>query len=125
MDIFNFSRQLGAKNDNLLRSFILANGVKRELSTIINNGKFVPLKTNAPQVFAYAMSYSGKSVIVIGNLNFRNNVDVTVSVPKLENKNIVIPVKIINAPVAEKGSFKVTLIPGETQVLYLNDLELK
>ena len=125
MDIFNFSRQLGAKNDNLLRSFILANGVKRELSTIINNGKFVPLKTNAPQVFAYAMSYSGKSIVVIGNLNFRNNVDVTVSVPKLENKNIVIPVKIINAPVAEKGSFKVTLIPGETQVLYLNDLELK
>ena len=125
IDIFNFSRQPGGKNDDLLGTFILANGMKRQFSQIINNGKFVPLRTSASPVFAYAMSYSGKSIVVIGNLNFRNNVDVTISVPKLENKNIVIPVKINNVPIAGKGSFKVTLMPGETQVLYLTDLELK
>lgn len=113
------------KNENLLGTFIFANGIKRQFSTIINNGKFVPLKTNVASIFAYAMSYDGKSVVVIGNLNFRNNVDVTVSIPKLENKNIVIPVKINNIPIAEKGAFKVTLTPGETQVLYLTDLEIK
>ena len=125
IDIFNFSRQPGGKNENLLGTFIFANGIKRQFSTIINNGKFVPLKTNVASIFAYAMSYDGKSVVVIGNLNFRNNVDVTVSIPKLENKNIVIPVKINNIPIAEKGAFKVTLTPGETQVLYLTDLEIK
>ena len=71
------------------------------------------------------MSYGGKSVVVIGNLNFRNNVDTVVSVPKLENKNIVLPVKIENIPVAERGAFKTTLNAGEIQVLYISDLEIK
>lgn len=125
IDIFNFSRQPGAKNEDLLGTFVLANGVKRQFSTMINNGKFIPLRTSAAQVFAYAISYGGKSVVVFGNLNFRNNVDVTVSVPKLEEKNIVIPVRLDTIPIAQKGAFKVTLQPGETQVLLLNDLEIK
>lgn len=125
IDIFNFSRQPGAKNEDLLGTFVLANGVKRQFSTMINNGKFIPLRTSAAQVFAYAISYGGKSVVVFGNLNFRNNVDVTVSVPRLEEKNIVIPVKLDTIPIAQKGAFKVTLQPGETQVLLLNDLEIK
>ncbi len=125
IDIFNFSRQPGAKNDDLLGAFLLANNVKRQFIKMINNGKFIPLKTSASPVFAYAISYGGKSVVVIGNLNFRNNVDTTVSVPKLEDKNIVIPVKIESIPIAQKGGFKVTLQPGETQVLLLNDLEIK
>lgn len=125
IDIFNFSRQLGGTKDELLRTFIFANGVKRQFSTMINNGKFVPLRTSASPVFAYAITYEGKSVIVIGNLNFRNNVDVAVSVPKLTQKNIIVPVKIDSIPISGKGSIKVTLKPGETQVLLLNDLGLK
>ena len=124
IDIFNFSRQPGGKSEKLLGSFMFGNQLKREFSTIINNGRFIPLKSTAPASFAYAMSYGGKSVVVIGNLNFRNNVDTVVSVPKLETKNIVLPVKIENVPVAERGAFKTTLNAGEIQVLYISDLEI-
>lgn len=125
IDIFNFSRQPGGKSTDLMKTFVIANQVKREFSEIINNGQFVPLKTSAPSVFAYAVSYGGKSIVVMGNLNFRNNVDTTVYIPKLDSKNVVLPVMINNIPVAEKGAFKTTLNSGETQVLVINDLEIK
>jgi len=124
-DIFNFSRQPGGTNDELLKSFIIANHMKRQFSEIINNGRFISLKTSAPSVFAYAESYNGKSIIVFGNLNFRNNADVIVSVPKLGAKNIVLPVKIESIPVIDKGEVKTVLSPGEIQVLMVNDLEIK
>lgn len=125
IDIFNFSRQPGGKSTDLMQAFIIANQFKRQFSKIINNGKFVPLKATAPSSFAYAMSYGGKSVVVIGNLNFRNAVDTKISVPKLTNDNIVLPLRINNIPITEKGGFKTTLNPGETQVLVINDLEIK
>ncbi len=125
IDIFNFSRQPGGKNDFLLSTFVFTNGFKRQIAHIINNGKFIPLKTSAPSSFAYALSYKGESVIVIGNLNFRTNVDTVVNVPKLSPSNISIPVKIESIPIIDKGQIKCTLMPGEVQVLLLNDLELK
>ena len=48
-----------------------------------------------------------------------------VTVPKLENKNIVLPVKIDSIPISGKGSIKSTLNPGEIQVLLINDLGIK
>lgn len=125
LDIFNFSRQPGGKQDKLLETFIFANGLKRQFSSIINNGKFVPLKTSKPSVFAYAVSHNGKSIVVIGNLNFRNIIDVNVSVPHLTSSNIALPIKIDSIPLLEKGSISVSLAPGETQVLLINDLDIK
>lgn len=125
IDIFNFSRQPGGTNNNLFRAFVMANSAKRGFSSIINNGKFIPLKVSNPSVFAYAESYNEQTIVVIGNLNFRNNSDVVVTVPKLENKNIVLPVKIDSIPISGKGSIKSTLNPGEIQVLLINDLGIK
>lgn len=125
IDIFNFSRQPGGKNEQLERSFALANGIKREFITIINNGKFSPLKVTNPSVFAYSESYNGQNLVVIGNLNFRNNSDVVVKVPKLNTKSMVIPVRVDSIPITQKGSIKTTLKPGEIQVLLVNDSEAK
>ena len=125
IDIFNFSRQPGGKNEQLERSFALANGIKREFITIINNGKFTPLKVTNPSVFAYSESYNGQNLVVIGNLNFRNNSDVVVKVPKLNTKSMVIPVRVDSIPITQKGSIKTTLKPGEIQVLLVNDSEAK
>ena len=99
--------------------------MKRGFSTMINNGKFVPLKTSNPSVFAYAVSYNGKSIVVIGNLNFRQNSDTIVSVPKLTVDSMVLPIKIDSVPITQRGGFKVLLKPGETIVLALDDLEVK
>lgn len=125
IDIFNFSKAPGAIDDSLLKSFIVANRMKRGFSTMINNGRFVPLKSSNPSVFAYAISYNGRSIIVMGNLNFRQNSDTIVSVPKLTADSMVLPVKIDSIPITQRGGFKVLLKSGETIVLVLNDLEVK
>lgn len=125
IDLFNFSRASGGKDDKLLKTFVLANGIKRQLSPIISNGKFVPLKASTPSVFAYSISYDGKSLVVMGNLDFRMNTDTIISVPKLTQGNIVLPVKIDSIPVVQRGGVKVTLKAGEIIVLILDDLEVK
>lgn len=125
LDIFNFSRAPGGTNSKLLEDFIIANNMKRQFAPIINNGKFVPLKSSAPSVFAYAMSYNGKSILLMGNLNFRNSANAVVSVPGLSKDNIVLPLKIDSVPITEKSNLKVTLKAGETILLMINDLEVK
>ena len=104
-DKFNIPVFVG-KNEQLERSFALANGIKREFITIINNGKFSPLKVTNPSVFAYSESYNGQNLVVIGNLNFRNNSDVVVKVPKLNTKSMVTPVRVDSIPITQKGSIK-------------------
>ena len=64
-----------------------------------------------------ACSFIDKALCLLSSWGFK--------VLKLEDKNIVIPVKLESIPIAQKGGFKVTLQPGETQVLLLNDLEIK
>ena len=125
MDIFNFSRALGGDSDKLLKDFIIANGLKRQFSHIINNGKFVPLRTSADSVFAYAMSYDNNSIIVIGNLDYRKNTEVNVSVPRLSEKTNVIPISIESVPVMEHGNINVKLNSGEIQVLYASNFEIR
>ncbi len=125
IDIFNFSRQPGGSNSELLKDFIISNGVKRQFSKILNNGKFVPMKTNLSNVFAYAISFDNESIVVIGNIDFRSQVLAEVSVPRLSDKVVPIPVKIDNIPTIEHGSIKTKLNPGEIQVLFLDNFEVK
>ena len=125
IDIFNFSRQPGGKDNDLMLSFMVGNNIKRKFAELIANGKFVPLRASNPSVFAYSMSYDGKSIIVIGNLNFRANVETTVSVPRLQPSNIVIPIKIDSIPINERSGIKTSLKSGEIQVLLVDDLEIK
>ena len=104
---------------------MVGNNIKRKFAELIANGKFVPLRASNPSVFAYSMSYDGKSIIVIGNLNFRANVETTVSVPRLQPSNIVIPIKIDSIPINERSGIKTSLKSGEIQVLLVDDLEIK
>lgn len=125
LDIFNFSRAAGGKNGEILGSFVVANRLKTTFATIVNNGKFRPLKTSNSSVFAYAMSYDGKSIVVMGNLNFRQNAETVVSIPKLTVDNLILPLQIDSVPIAQKGGFKVIMKPGETIVMFLDDFEVK
>lgn len=125
IDIFNFSRQPGGKDNDLMLSFIVGNKIKQKFAEHIANAKFVPLRASNPSVFAYSMGYDGKSIVVIGNLNFRSNIETAISVPKLQPDNIVIPIKIDSIPISERGSIKTPLKAGETQVLLIDDLEIK
>ena len=125
MDIFNFSRQPGGNDKVIPWLFAIANNLKTQFTQVINNGKFIALRTSNPSVFAYAVTYKDRTIIVTGNLDFRTNADTTVHVPHFSPDSSVIPIKIEDTPIAKRGSFTVTLNPGETQVLLVQNLGLK
>ncbi|MBQ3819679.1 hypothetical protein II810_04450 [bacterium] len=121
VDIFNFSRAPGGNDTNLSDNFVFANNFKSKNFQIIQSGVFTPLKTSKPSVFAYTMSYKDTAVIVIGNLDFRAETDVKVTVPKLSSKDSIVPIKIESIPLIKKGTIETTLKAGEIIVLLLND----
>lgn len=125
LDIFNFSRKPSGKDADLTREFVLANAFKRNMAQLLAEGNFIPLKASTSPVFAYAVSTKGQSLVVMGNLDFRNPASATVPVPKLNENTLIVPIKLTTTPVPEKGRFKVEMAPGEIQVLMLPSLEVK
>ncbi len=125
LDIFNFSRKPGGKNAVLKRDFVTANSFKRFIAPLLANGRFVELKSNNDAVFAYGISYNKTTILVFGNMNFRANNEAVIKVPHYDDNLLTIPVEMDTAPVSEKDKFKVNLMPGEIQVLLVNDFELK
>ena len=125
LDIFNFSRKPQGKNVDILSNTIMANKFKEMLKNTLINGTFHELRTSSSSVFAYARSYNNKSIIVIGNLNFKAEQKVNISVPHLTKKLISVPVKIKNTPQVSKNKITTLLSPGEVQVLLFESLDFQ
>ena len=125
IDIFNFSRKPGGSDLELKEEFIRANQCKLIVKSILKDGSFRFLKTSAPSVFAYASSNKLQTVVVIGNLNFRQTLqDVKISVPRLTSTTAVIPVVMNNVPLLGKGKITTDLAGGEIQVLILDKFSI-
>ena len=124
LDIFNFSARPGGKDIELQKEFKRANMFKRYMTSMYAGGTFIPLKTSAPAVFAYAVSANRNTVIVIGNLNFVNHTVAEVTIPKFDPDLDVISLKLINAPKSSKGKMSVDLDAGEIQVFVINNYEI-
>lgn len=125
LDIFNFSRKPGAQDGDVLQNFILANKFKFMMSQIMPDANFIPLDTNSANVFAYARSNGKNSVIVIGNMDFSNMQNVKITVPHLNDKISLVPVKIQDIPEVSKNRINAILAPGEVQVLLSKDFSIK
>lgn len=123
IDIFNFSRKPGGKNETLRNDFLLANNVKKSLLPVLNDGVFTPIKTNNQKVFAYTFGNNVKRVVTIGNLDFETPVKTTVKIPKYNKRYNVLPIKISSMPdVNKRGKVSLTLQPGEIVVLIVHEL---
>lgn len=125
LDIYNFSRKPGASNGEVLQNFILANKFKFMMNQLMPDANFVPLQTNSINVFAFARSNRKNAVIVIGNMDFSNMQNVKVSVPHLNERVSVVPVKIADIPIIHKNRINTILAPGEVQVLLTKDFSIK
>lgn len=125
IDIFNFSRRPGGPDMKLREEFIRANQFKRYAATLNAKGRFLQLRTNNPAVFAYAVSDSKQSFIVIGNLNFNSDNEAAVYIPGFKGEEDVIVIKMTSVPVSGKGKMNVKLEPGEIQVLVLDSFPIK
>ena len=125
IDIYNFSRKPGASNGEVLQNFVLANKFKYMMNQLMPDANFVPLQTNSVNVFAFARSNKKNSVIVIGNMDFSNMQNVKVSVPHLNEKVSVIPIKIADIPIVHRNRINTILAPGEVHVLLTKDFSIK
>lgn len=120
LDIFNFSRRPGGKQYDILHEFLGANKFKTRAKDVLSDGDFVTLRTSSSSVFAYSRNFNKTSVIVMGNLDFKNDQDVTVYTPKLDSELDAVPIKISSSPLVTKGKIQTKLSPGEIQVMYFN-----
>lgn len=125
LDIFNSSRKPAGPHYDILGDFVRANSFRRMSKDIIANGTFTPLRTSSESVFAYVRALDKKSIVVIGNLDFKKTQTVKIYVPKLTTKMASIPIKISNIPILTKGKITTELNPGEIQVIYFNEIESK
>lgn len=125
LDIFNFSKKPGGNHYDILQDFIIANKFKNMAKDVLGNGNFVSLKTSCPSVFAYSRNNNNKSVIVIGNLDFKNTQKAIIRVPKINDNLISVPIKISNIPTILNRKISTTLSPGEVQVLYFSSFNTK
>lgn len=124
LDIFNFSRRPHGGNYKLYEDFVLANKFKNYCLAELSRASFVPLKTTSPNVFAFARVCNNYSVIVFGNLDFDNEKDVTIKVPKLKENSKIINIRVnqnINNQYL-KNKIKTKLDKGEIQVLVIKNL---
>ena len=125
IDIFNFSRQPGGRSKDLKENFVSANGFKNYIAPLIKNGKYITLRTSDSKIFAYAITYAKTTVLVFGNIDFKNMAEATIRVPGFKQDMLTVPICLGSTPLAEKGKFKVKLEPNEVQVLLVNDFVMK
>lgn len=126
IDIFNFSRKPGGKDYSILEEFILANKFKQHYGQDLATSKFIPLKTSNPKVFAYARSLKGQTVLVTGNLDFKNPQETITKVSKFKPTKKIVNLRVQNTIKNEysNGKIKSYLKAGEIQVLLIKNMVL-
>ena len=125
MDIFNASRRPKGDKEKLAENYINAAKFKYWAKRMIVEGKYVPLRTSNPSVFAFARADGSDAVVVIGNLDAKNEIETNVYISKLKSNSFVSPVKMIEPPATKNGRLAVTLKPYEIQVFMLSKVVIK
>src|SRR5574344_984404 len=127
IDIFNFSRMPGGTSSELIKSFAMANNTKNALLNIYNapDFKFKELKTSSPQIFSFAISGNQNTVIISGNVSNLALKEVSIYIPKYEDKNSTIPLKLTSIPISSKGKMTTQMYPYEIQIMLVEGFEIK
>lgn len=125
LDIFNFSRKPEGKYKNIEKEYKNAMDFRKSNSDLITLGNFVPLKTDYPEVFAYARHYKDKTIVVIGNLNYDNAYKkVMIRVPGLNKKHQISFIKGSNVYKLRRGKLYINLGEGEIKVLLIDNFSI-
>ncbi len=125
LDIFNSSRKPDGKRQDLETKYLTALKFKYWAKDILIDGSYVPLKTSSQNVFSYARTNGTDSVVVVGNLDTKNEAVTNIYIPKLKTTSFVSPMKMNEPPRTKNGKLAVTLKPGEIQVFMLSKVPVK
>ena len=120
LDIFNFSRKPGGKSQVIAENFKLAQKYRENNIELITKGIFTPLKTNNEKVFAYRVTLDNKNTVVIGNLDFQNDIScVHTKLPKLRRHTKPTMIKGKNIKIS-RNCFSTDLTSGEIKIFEVN-----
>lgn len=72
LDIFNYSRKPQGNSELVQVNFKKAFQYRKDNIDVITKGTFTPIKTDKTSVFAYSRNYQGKTIVVVGNLDFKH-----------------------------------------------------
>ncbi len=122
-DIFNFSRPAKNDNEQLKKEFVDAVKFKYWAKNPLVAGEFIPLKASHPSAFAYVRSSGDDAVLVIGNVNFKQEINTDVKIRHLREDSFISPVKITNPCTLKRGKISTKLDAGEIQVYILSKVK--
>ena len=73
---------------NSRANFQKAADFRTKYENLVTKGDFIDLKTDNENVFAFERNYKNESIIIIGNLDFKNpQYKITIRVPNVKKKN--------------------------------------
>lgn len=125
LDIFNFSRKPGGKIESISEEYKNGMEFRSLYSDLVTLGSFVPLKTDLDNIFAYARCYEGKTVLVIGNLDYDKSYRrVTVKVPGINKKREISFIRGKSSLKIHRGKLYIDLSPGDIKVLLIDKFSL-
>ena len=125
LDIFNYSRKPGGKNEFVKANFKEAMRFRIENLDLISKGTFNPLKTDKEKVFAFSRSYQGESIIVLGNLDFKHHQKrITIKVSGLNKRKTLEVIEGYSNYKTKNNKLLTDLEPGEIKVLRIENFSL-
>ena len=119
-DIFNFSRKPGGNNDEILQEFSIANRIKLSAFPLINDADLCFLKTTNPSIIAYSRTYKKSTIIVILNKDLTFNQSGIVHLRGINEKTMIMPLRVPTPPIIGKNQIKVDLPPSGITVLTMD-----
>ena len=114
-DIFNLSASSNHKHPEYKKEYIKAIKFKKDYSNVIKPYNYKTINTHSDNIFAYKLSDSRYTILVIGSLNDKKRNSIKVRLKEIQPATVtMINSKII--PNIKKGSIKTSLQPMEIQV---------
>ena len=122
LDIFNFSRKPDGKIDNVQTNFKKAFEFRKNNEDLITKGSFNELNTDNEKVFAYSRSFAEESIIVIGNLDHKNEYKkISIKIPNYKKRTKIENITDSDVVKIRGNKLYIDLSAGEIIVLkYIN-----
>ena len=121
IDIFNFSRKVQGDTDILIKEHKKAMLLRKKFEDVITKGKFIPLKSDNKNIFAYQRDYNKQSVVVIFNKSFVNSEEANVKIKNIKKKSKINFENNSYSANLTKSTFSAKLKPAETVIFTIQN----
>ncbi len=115
-DIFNATGPVRKKHLRYKLNYLKAINFKKKYQDLISNGDFKILKTNNDNVFGYSITNDKQELIVIGNLDEKDNQKIQIKPQSLKYQYLLSQFQGSSHPKIDKETVNASLAPLEVNV---------